>query len=608
MSENGPGVDDYRTFVLVVDDLGWTKHWLGSLRCDRLAVSIAKRPSVTPKVRIQAIESKSLSDTTTVEPSPTTAPYNKAIEQVSATLDAILRVIEPESVDPLVEDLRFSAFIEHLAAVALSDMHPIRTGDAGALHIAKTISELSRRALPREEVALDGLVVCTQYRAAVPFARQNHRANGEAREWDVVLARAGSTEIDGILGPDLAGLAEATAGGEPAERAAEEAREEIEPVEPSEPKVSAPLAEGAAQAVGEEEQSVAEALFFSCRHRGFQVEAPDLASVVLGPALISIPMALGAGASIRPIDSAVDDLAREVGVASVSVENDPERAYHVRFLVARRNRVFPTIPESEAPLLDAETQAYLGLYLGRTLDGRDFASYASAWPHMLVAGTTGSGKTTFIRSLLRQMARRSPTLVRIVLVDGKGDIDYLNVLPPAFHMPRFPDVVLGHQNALGVLDWIVEQEMPARRARVMGLARAQGGTRPRSAREMYVEAAVEGRAEPFPPLFVVIDEFAEIMRAGGKNADRFEQRVQQVAQVGRSGLVHLILATQRPDATVVRGAIKANLDSRVALRLPTHFDSMTVLGGKGAERLLGRGDLIFQSAGEPAVRLQGYDA
>src|SRR5690606_31499068 len=113
---------------------------------------------------------------------------------------------------------------------------------------------------------------------------------------------------------------------------------------------------------------------------------------------------------------------------------------------------------------------------------------------------------------------------------------------------------------------------------------------------------------PFPPLFIVIDEFAEIMLAGGTAASQFESRVQQITQVGRSVMVHLLLATQRPDATVVRGAVKANLDARVALRLPTHHDSMTALGGGGAERLLGKGDFIFRSSSHPTERLQGYAA
>ena len=131
---------------------------------------------------------------------------------------------------------------------------------------------------------------------------------------------------------------------------------------------------------------------------------------------------------------------------------------------------------------------------------------------------------------------------------------------------------------------------------------------PRNARDMYAASALDGspEASPFSPLIVVIDEFAEVMQASAASANEFEGRIQQIAQVGRSSMVHLLLATQRPDASVVKGRIKANLDARVALRLPTHHDSMTALGSKGAERLLGNGDLIYQSAGQPRVRLQGY--
>ena len=116
----------------------------------------------------------------------------------------------------------------------------------------------------------------------------------------------------------------------------------------------------------------------------------------------------------------------------------------------------------------------------------------------------------------------------------------------------------------------------------------------------------KGDGSELPFLFIVIDEFAEIMLSDRATATVFEQRVQQATQTGRSVMVHVVLATQRPDARVVRGGIKANLDARIALRLPTHHDSMTILGHGGAERLLGRGDLIFQAAGGPALRLQGY--
>ena len=331
-------------------------------------------------------------------------------------------------------------------------------------------------------------------------------------------------------------------------------------------------------------------------------------SIVLGPTLIAASMELRQGASIRPIESALADLAREVGVEAISVENDPARPFYIRFLIARQDREFPELPAEPAPIVEPAEQAYLGVFIGATTDGRPFLSWVSSWPHMLVSGTTGSGKTTFIRSLLGQAGRLAPPQLKVIVLNGKGEVDYFGSLGPEYFVPQFPDVLLGTERITEVLDWIVGEEIPRRRQRVLDIARENPGQRAKQARELYVESVLSPEPFPFPPLFVVIDEFAEIMLAGGSAAGAFESRVQQVTQVGRSVLVHLILATQRPDATVVRGAIKANLDARVALRLPTHHDSMTVLGGRGAEQLLGKGDLLFRSSAHPTVRLQGYSA
>src|SRR5206468_3553397 len=190
------------------------------------------------------------------------------------------------------------------------------------------------------------------------------------------------------------------------------------------PAVTSDLAEAATSEVAKMAQTsdvkdthaeIARSLYFACRHRGFPVDEPDLKAIVVGSSLIAIPMALRAGASIRPIEASVDDLAREVGVPSVSVENDP-RPFHVRFLVGRRDREFPQLPTQAAPLVEPESQSYLGLYLGRTIEGQDFASFVSSWPHMLIAGTTGSGKTTFLRSMLRQLTSFDPTFLQLAVV------------------------------------------------------------------------------------------------------------------------------------------------------------------------------------------------
>lgn len=633
MSSASPDKEEkYSAFVLSVDDLEWTKHWLGRLRCDQLVVFVSRDASVSPKIRIRAVESKATLKTEPAQLSATSDQhFAEGTEQVVATLESLWRIISPAGANALIEDLRFTSFIEHLASVALSTLHPILVTDTGARHVLRCISDLSSRHIaPPDEVELDGVVICTQYRSAAISEHVEQEIEGETRTWRVHLVRAGTSEIDRLLGKQIvAGLAEAMVESD----SSEESSVDPTPIPPGESSSAAMLsrepdaglstalttgtvAEGPVSQDGVTAKNdalevgirLAKDLYLACLHRGFPVDAPDPDNIAIAPALYSVAMALRAGASIKPIESALDDLAREVGVPSISVENDPSRTFHLRFIITRADRQFPVLPEHQAPHIEPISQSYLGLYLGSTLDGRDYNSYVSSWPHMLVGGTSGSGKTTFVRSLLRQMNRVDARYLKVVVVDGKGEPDYFGSLDPAHFVERFPDVILGHQNVMPVFEWLINEEIPSRREMLLGYARSLKNQRPRSARELYVDAVMSNSSPMFSPIVVVIDEFAEIMISKGAGADEFEHRVQQVTQVGRSILVHLLLATQRPDASVISGTIKANLDARVALRVPTFHDSMTILGTKGAERLTGRGDMIFQAAGQPAERLQGYNA
>jgi len=621
--------DAYATFVLAVDDLDWTRHWLGRLRCDLLSVSVARSAGQHPQVKIRAVESKSASAADEVEMRIDVEPFREGVAQVVATLDALRSVMFPAQPDNLISGLRFASFIEHLASVALSDLHPFKRND---IPIVKAISNLSDGTLCPDDVEMDGVVVVTQYRAAVSRdAMRFESVGGELRQWPVTLVRAGSDELDSLVGFDVGSVSldprTIAPAGEPEPEIPAASAQEAggEPAVPREPETDAEQEEAASTRPGEAETTVQEAvrvarveptdqdialsrdLYAACRQRSFPVEEPDPANVLVGPSLLAVSMALRAGAALRPIEAALDDLAREVGVSSISVENDPIRPFHVRFLVERREREFPELPPESAPMVSSDGDSYLGFHLGKTLEGKDFVSFASDWPHMLIGGTTGSGKTTFIKSLLRQINSRDPQFVKVAIIDGKGEIDYFNVVDSAFFAPQFPEVRLGHQEVNAVFEWLVEEEIPRRRDVILTRARQSGGA-PQAAKQQFVDGWDRQKADPFPALVIFVDEFAEIMLAGGSGAQQFEQRVQQAAQTGRSVLVHIVLATQRPDATVVRGAIKTNLDARIALRVPTHHDSMTILGRAGAERLLGRGDLLLQGAGGPAVRLQGYRA
>jgi hypothetical protein len=244
--------------------------------------------------------------------------------------------------------------------------------------------------------------------------------------------------------------------------------------------------------------------------------------------------------------------------------------------------------------------------LGVGVDGNAYRSFVSEWPHLLVAGTTGSGKTTFLKSIIVQLATLPESTFEIAIVDGKAEYDYIGLVPPHVFVEQFPDVLLGHENAPTVLRWLVEQEIPRRR-NILGTFFQKNPTASRQPREALVQEWSAGRSFPVKPIIIFIDEFAEIMQAAGSGAGDFEGLVQRAVQTGRSALVHLMLATQRPDASVIAGAIKANIPSRVALALPSHHDSMTILNSPGAEDLMGSGDLLFLSSSVGLVRLQAFN-
>jgi S-DNA-T family DNA segregation ATPase FtsK/SpoIIIE len=316
-------------------------------------------------------------------------------------------------------------------------------------------------------------------------------------------------------------------------------------------------------------------------------------------------MPLSAGNDIRPIRAATEDLEREVGVAPITVENDPARAGHVRFLVARPDRIYPSLPSPGAlpSFVPSSGDEYGALVVGETLEGAPLVSCVSEWPHMLVGGGSSSGKTTLLKTLLHQSSLWGPEYCRIALADGKQGIDFFGVVPPECFAPEFPDVLMGTDPIADLLRWLAEEEIPRRSGIIRQLAVDEGS--PRDAKRRLLGAVEDREVPPFPVMLVVVDEFAEIMAGGGRDAQTFEAHVRSIAQVGRAALVHLVLATQRPDATIVKGAIKANLDARIALSLPSQYDSKTILDGGGAERLLGRGDMIFKT-NSGTWRLQGY--
>jgi S-DNA-T family DNA segregation ATPase FtsK/SpoIIIE len=598
--------DGYFCVPVSVDALEWTEHWLGRQRCDLLVVFLAQRPNTLPRVRFVAVESKTIADSEPIGLSVETEPFKKAVAQVVDTLDALSGAICHDAATSLIADLKLSALIEHLMSEVLARISPISGTDLEKIEVLKTLTKLSQRQLVCDEgVTLEGLAVVTQSEATVQ-PTETTISVGE-HPWRVKLVRCGVPTLRQLF--EAEGLIElADEIGVPA--VPEDVREPAYAT-PSSSELAA-VAEPIVHRYGKVESDVTEAqreqllqLDVACKSRGFRIGSMDDAVVFEGPALMAVSLALASGESIRPIQIVSADIARELGVRSVGVENDPDRPYHVRFLIPRRARTFPRLPDDLLPLVDDQRQQYLCLWLGALVDGTPYRTAISDWPHLLIAGTTGSGKTTFLKSILSQLNRLSAGDVELAVVDGKSEYDYIDVVAPELLTRRFPEIQLGHAHAPEVLQWLIEEEIVRRRGALTNYFKTHPSA-PRAPKHAFIQAKARKDDFPLSPVVVIIDEFAEIMAASGAVAAEFSQLVQRAVQGGRSALVHLVLATQRPDASVLPGSIKANLPSRVALQLPSHHDSMTVLNSAGAEDLLGSGDLVYQSATGERVRLQGY--
>jgi S-DNA-T family DNA segregation ATPase FtsK/SpoIIIE len=323
-----------------------------------------------------------------------------------------------------------------------------------------------------------------------------------------------------------------------------------------------------------------------------------------GPTLVAVGIQLEQGKQLDPLRKRLPDIARDIGLGGLAdqliLEND-DRPQTARILLPNPCRTYPLLPASK---LEASINGnYLPIWLGQEITGKDYLTSVMQWPHMLIAGTTGSGKTTFLKTILKQLADHGPERLDLAIVDGKGDMDFHGIVPPTMFLPEFPDVLLGCENAIDVLRY-AEADLDRRMKITQNLRIRNQNSKKLS--DDYYESIATGSEPACKPLVIVIDEYADIMLGAKDTAQEFENLIKRVAFTGRSRMIHLILSTQRPDKDTMPGAIKANIDARAILRLPTASDAITALGHGGAEKLLTHGDLLFKCGSGNPIRLQGY--
>ncbi|HET7787014.1 MAG TPA: FtsK/SpoIIIE domain-containing protein [Myxococcales bacterium] len=319
----------------------------------------------------------------------------------------------------------------------------------------------------------------------------------------------------------------------------------------------------------------------SLRAHRVHLDRIDPALAVVGPNVVRFKLALREGEAIARVEKSARDVQRDMGwPVPPLVCNDGK---HVALDAPRRDR--EVLPWRAASLGDLSgLEVPVGLSLNRELLKLDLATA----PHLLVAGTTSSGKSVFLKGLILALLRLPPEECRIVIVDPKM-VDFTSFRSP----PLWQPVVTDPDDAVALLQSLVDVEMPARTQKLIDAGVPQRTDLPRGS---------------MPALVVVIDEFADLL-ASFTDRDlrtQFIGSVQRLLQRARAVGIHLVIATQRPSVDAVPGALKANLPVRIAFKLPSSHDSVTVLDESGAENLLGRGDLLLKREGS-MTRAQAFN-
>ena len=307
-------------------------------------------------------------------------------------------------------------------------------------------------------------------------------------------------------------------------------------------------------------------------------------NVKLGPVITLFEILPAAGTKINTIINLAGDISRSMGVGAVRIA----QIYGTQFLgveVPNNHREPVTIKELLSNINFKNTTHKIPICIGKDISGNIEVIDLSKTPHLLVAGTTGSGKSVFINTLLASILYKfSPDQLRLILIDPK--MLELSVYNDIAHL--LTPVVTEPKKAIIALKWVCKEM--ERRYSLMN----EENTR---SLEGYNQKSIE----KLPFIVVFIDEMADLMMTAGKEVEHY---VQRLAQMARACGIHLVMATQRPSVDIITGSIKANFPSRISFQVASKYDSRTVLGEIGAEQLLGNGDMLMSKNGSNLIRYQ----
>nr|WP_255575314.1 DNA translocase FtsK [Caldovatus aquaticus] len=337
-----------------------------------------------------------------------------------------------------------------------------------------------------------------------------------------------------------------------------------------------------------------------------------------GPVVTLYELEPAPGTKSARVIGLADDIARSMSVLAVRIATVPGRnVIGIELPNARRETVFLR------ELLESEDWARhpgrLNLALGKDIGGAPVIADLARMPHLLIAGTTGSGKSVAVNTMILSLLYRlSPDECRFIMIDPK--MLELSVYDRIPHL--LAPVVTEPPKAIGALKWTVremerryramsqlgvrniagynEKVTEARRRGEVLTRRVQTGFDPETGKPVFEDQPLA--LEPLPMIVVVIDEMADLMIVAGKE---IEAAVQRLAQMARAAGIHVIMATQRPSVDVITGTIKANFPTRISFQVTSKIDSRTILGEQGAEQLLGQGDMLYMAGGGRISRVHG---
>jgi S-DNA-T family DNA segregation ATPase FtsK/SpoIIIE len=333
--------------------------------------------------------------------------------------------------------------------------------------------------------------------------------------------------------------------------------------------------------------------------REFSVEG-QVAQIHPGPVVTTFEFKPDAGVKYSKITGLADDLCLAMQAESVLIDRIPGKST-VGIQIPNPKRQVISLRELLESDAYRRSSSKLTLALGKTIHGEPYVTDLANMPHLLIAGSTGTGKSVGLNGMLTSILfRATPDDVRLILIDPKRlELGMYDDIP---HL--LTPVVMDPKKAANALRWAV-REMEERYKTL-----AAEGVRNIEQFNRNIRAELQERGSkdpdaprPLPFIVVVIDELADLMMVA---SNEVEESIARLAQMARAVGIHLILATQRPSVDVITGLIKANLPSRISFRVSSKIDSRTILDGNGAEQLLGRGDMLFlPPASARHIRLHG---